>query len=71
MNTDWKNNHDRHEKQMRLFGRIFGVMFVLTLTIIIGIFVTIGYLSYTVITDPSTVGNFVGEIVNGVKETVK
>ena len=71
MDTKWKSDFEREDRRMRLFGRIFAVMFVLVAAIITGIFITVGYLSYKVITDPNTVGSYVGEIVNGVKETVK
>jgi hypothetical protein len=61
---------DRHERQMRLFGRIFAVMFVLVFTIIVSLFIVQGYLAYKVITDPSSVGNYMGEVVNGITNTV-
>ncbi len=61
---------DRHERQMRLFSRIFFVMFFLVFTIIVSLFIVQGYLAYKVITDPSSVGNYMGEVVNGITNTV-
>ena len=61
---------DSHERQMRLFGRVFAVMFVLVFTVIVSMFAVQGYLAYKVLTEPELVGNYVGSIVNGVTETV-
>ena len=61
---------DQHERRMRLFGRIFAVMFVLVVTTIISLFIVQGYLAYKVITDPASVGNYMGEVVNGLTDTV-
>lgn len=67
----WRSEFDLQEKRMKIFFRIFMVLWVLVALFIVSLFGVIGYMTYTIITDPGVVGSYVGEIVNGVKETVK
>lgn len=61
----------QQERRIYIISTVFWIFFAIVAAIVISIFVLQGYLAYQVLTNPNSVGSYVGEIVNGINQTIK
>lgn len=59
---------DRFDKNFTRMNRVVSLVLIVQFLIALGIIVTIIFLGYTLLTDPSSIGEFFGEIVKGFKK---
>ena len=64
----YKNDPFKDHMKMPLF---FKLWFGFVATLVLSVFVTVGFVLYSVATDPASVGRFAGEIVSGFNEKVQ